>query len=869
MRRYFTIQTSRSLLFSRGEGRLHLRHQNNAVTSSTSKSYADPSKAPTRALERFSSEDGPRSVSFFPLSCCPEVLASSGSRLVGSPLTQEKYLCGLLSQSNFVLFPVKSSRCFSRSFSSSFSSSTSPGLRLCSCREVLRRQGEEKYQQLSLRYSSHIGKTVKEASATAMNGDRKLSESSSPDADMKPESENDLKKKEEEVLSMVDSSLTELKEIEKQLKKETDTEEPETGGGGKKKRSAFFRWCKWLLMSSFVLAGGSAVAIYLAFPSTPPDTWSPLRSFLIEACERASDLLAKLRLHLLSPAESRKDKTEEKKNRGQEETSQGDPSEAKSVFSLFSKNPLSGQRDGGGEQGEELSSSSSSPALQGFSLVTDAEFDRTDEALVLFVDNEAQADKVKDKIVALRKKVHDLQEERNLTKHLKLFYAFRTPLNSPSQGDEPSVLLYKGQRRSRHTLDDLLLADNKMDQGDSLQSTSTQEGHVSEEGERKETMEKENKPEDKMMIRDGVEDILLTFFKPVSEKQDKRRRKIQAELHLPQQVTGETFQADVLGTAKDGHPILLQLFEDSCFLCFLMRPFINSVSQILAEHGIPVEIKRLNIEKNDFPPGCPVTRATPTFVLYRSENGEKWTEFKPKDFIERLEKEFSLPPEVRLKFNDLLETLHDRFRRFGLLSVWLLEQRKMEREMMAVQQQTQKEMFLDQGGEASALESVSTAGPSSSDSSWSSTGSEPPSNSNSHTDQQTEVKGGPEDFAGRSPVAHQGEDKKKKEDEDFDAIVSMLMSQDMKRDDNLPQNLEHLEKEILNAEADTMVFGVMMGEELLRRDVEYLADALLGSAETETAPSSSSSRPREKEESSESKQNSQNKSSRRMDSLTT
>lgn len=34
-------------------------------------------------------------------------------------------------------------------------------------------------------------------------------------------------------------------------------------------------------------------------------------------------------------------------------------------------------------------------------------------------------------------------------------------------------------------------------------------------------------------------------------------------------------------------------------------------------------------------------------------------------------------------------------------------------------------------------------------------------------------------------------------------------SQDMKREDNLTQNLEHLEKEILNAEADTMVFGVV------------------------------------------------------------
>lgn len=66
----------------------------------------------------------------------------------------------------------------------------------------------------------------------------------------------------------------------------------------------------------------------------------------------------------------------------------------------------------------------------------------------------------------------------------------------------------------------------------------------------------------------------------------------------------------------------------------------------------------------------------------------------------------------------------------------------------------------------------------------------------------------------------------------------------------------------------------MMGEELLRRDVEYLADALLGSAEEpEKAPpsssSSSSSRPQETDESSESKEHSRDRSSRRMGSLTT
>lgn len=97
--------------------------------------------------------------------------------------------------------------------------------------------------------------------------------------------------------------------------------------------------------------------------------------------------------------------------------------------------------------------------------------------------------------------------------------------------------------------------------------------------------------------------------------------------------------------------------------------------------------------------------------------------------------------------------------------------------MMEVQQRTQKEMFPDQGGEAPALGGVSTAGASSSDSSRSSPGSETPSNSSTHTDQQKEVKGSLDNFGGKSLIPPQGEDKKKKEDEDFDAIVSMLMSQ--------------------------------------------------------------------------------------------
>lgn len=109
------------------------------------------------------------------------------------------------------------------------------------------------------------------------------------------------------------------------------------------------------------------------------------------------------------------------------------------------------------------------------------------------------------------------------------------------------MLLYKGQRRSRHSLNDLL-ADNARQQG-SLDSTSTRADSeaVESQGGGTEKKKKEEQAGSEKVVK-GEDDILLTFFKPVSEKEDKRRRKLQAELHLPQQVTGETFQLDVRPT---------------------------------------------------------------------------------------------------------------------------------------------------------------------------------------------------------------------------------------------------------------------------------------------------------------------------------
>ncbi|XP_954901.1 thioredoxin-like protein, putative [Theileria annulata] len=162
------------------------------------------------------------------------------------------------------------------------------------------------------------------------------------------------------------------------------------------------------------------------------------------------------------------------------------------------------------------------------------------------------------------------------------------------------------------------------------------------------------------------------FFQPQSE-----------EIHtfhdsIPQFVTYNSFNKDVIEESKKA-PILLQLFEENCFLCFLIRPFINSVNKLLISTNNPLRIKRLNIELNDFPKGCPITRATPTFVYYdKGSNGVKWDEFKPKDFSEKLFKTTVMDENSKKYIEELAEKIPERFMLFGKLALWLSESQKMQ-----------------------------------------------------------------------------------------------------------------------------------------------------------------------------------------------
>lgn len=262
----------------------------------------------------------------------------------------------------------------------------------------------------------------------------------------------------------------------------------------------------------------------------------------------------------------------------------------------------------------------------------------------------------------------------------------------------------------------------------------------------------------KAVVRMGQEPPkkkVLDFFAAVSEALPESAR----TLGVPR-VSGATFEEDVL-VASGTVPVLLQLYEDTCFLCFLMRPFVNSIAKLLEEQKVSVKIKRLNIEKNDFPDYCPVARGTPTFVLFGAGPApDKWEEFKPKDLVEKLGKQFpQLPESVLAEMEELQTHVSRRFQLFTQLVMWTMELQKLE---------------------ALVAESGTL-------------------------------------LAGGKPTAPaQAGDK---EDESgFQENVSQMMAEDLRRTDCLAENIQHLQKEVDEVEHDAALMGAMLAEAVIRRE---------------------------------------------------
>nr|PVC50910.1 hypothetical protein MACL_00001936 [Theileria orientalis] len=174
--------------------------------------------------------------------------------------------------------------------------------------------------------------------------------------------------------------------------------------------------------------------------------------------------------------------------------------------------------------------------------------------------------------------------------------------------------------------------------------------------------------------RDEIRNEVEVFFKPISQEVY-----ILNNERVPEYVSYKDFQSRVVNLATEDSPIILQMFENSCFLCFLIRPFINSVNKHLVSIEHPIRIKRLNLELNDFPNGCPVTRATPTFVFYNGQkNGDKWEEFKPQDFVRKLSEVGNLSEDSKAYLTELCEKISERFALFGRLAHWLSESHRLQ-----------------------------------------------------------------------------------------------------------------------------------------------------------------------------------------------
>jgi hypothetical protein len=224
-------------------------------------------------------------------------------------------------------------------------------------------------------------------------------------------------------------------------------------------------------------------------------------------------------------------------------------------------------------------------------------------------------------------------------------------------------------------------------------------------------------------------------------------------------ISGDEFRLQVLESSSLENPILVQMYEKSCFLCFLMRPFVNQLSRILTG-VVPFTIKRLDIEENDFPDGCPVVRGTPTFILFRGPDREpiRYEEFKPRDLVRRICLDYTIPDEVAKKLNDLVDKVGLRFQLFSGLIMWNTESEKV-------------------------LELISSSM-----------------------------------AEGHATIPFDLATAEVKDKEMFNKYVSELMSEDMLKVDELDQNIVDLGKELNSAEMHAIMMGRVLGEKVLKKE---------------------------------------------------
>ena len=253
---------------------------------------------------------------------------------------------------------------------------------------------------------------------------------------------------------------------------------------------------------------------------------------------------------------------------------------------------------------------------------SDEIFENTDNLAVFLVPSAAVHESAHREIAEILTAIGKLAENSPLRK--ANFY-FSYPTEAPETAKQVILVLYKGQRKHREFLDEQSLS------------------------------------------RIGEWE---RFFETISDKKTPEELSGSAAVR---EITGNSFHAEVTESSK-GNPVLLALYEKSCFLCFLMRPFLNSVARDLQDEGVPVLIKRLEIEANDFPENCPIARGTPTFCIYGGRgNYEKWTEFRPLEFVKKLFQTVEVPQKLQEKISKFPGLLSERFQLFSTVVMWQTE----------------------------------------------------------------------------------------------------------------------------------------------------------------------------------------------------
>jgi len=369
--------------------------------------------------------------------------------------------------------------------------------------------------------------------------------------------------------------------------------------------------------------------------------------------------------------------------------------------------------------------------------MSDDKFEYTDNMAVLFLDSEDDIPKFEKEIIVLK---HIIKDQLKLDK-TRIFYAVRKPGDprppavskvTGGKGEPLSVVLIKGMRRA-------LVA---------IEAMSTKEAVLSM-NEKELTEFFEDKSEDAERVAE------VNAMKPVKH------------------VTGGSFIKEVVEAGTEESPVVLQYFEESCFLCFLMRPVINSIQKMLERDKIPLTIKRLDVEKNDFPAGAPTYRATPCFVLFAGKKtksqkdgrellGDLWSEFKPRDFIEKLSKVVPLSEEFKKEAGELADMVPFRLQKCMELAKLLAEMKE----------------FQSGTGDCCAEKSASSSPP---------------------------VPSGGDPTASSSPVEEPSEGLL---DVFLREAIDQVMEEDVLRSDCLMENLEFLDKELLSAEQDILLLAL-------------------------------------------------------------